>query len=378
MSNNIDNQKISLLSENDEGDNNEDEEDNIVIGIQTPTLNEKRRGVWGNLIHWRKNGLKVEGKESEALISSSLNGEEEEDLNNRGGGDISTSNISYKNSSNSIEENDANSKDTEELDLMLFTPQETAKDDIDNDNGSASFRSPTSVVIDCNGSSEDETSENSSDDSSDDSSNDLDEQSDDENENYEYDERADVLSKDTSNRHRPTLTRRSLSTKSFFINKENKSDFLHESSSRMEGFGNSSSKPDIPSSPKTFRERLKVFADGTGGMKKMNIGADSSWSNSMNRVNNMLVGNILATQYEDEEHGHEVALPSRVRSSYSREHYIARIERELSEKDTEITSWKNRARELKEEVNRLKEIIDKHSLHTENSNDILLTDIDLN
>ena len=379
MSNNIGNQKISLLSENDEGGNNEDEEDNNVLGIQKPTLNEKRRRVWGNLIHWRKHGLKVEGKESEALINSSSNGEEEEeDSNNRGGGDISVSNLSYKtNSSNSIEENDANSKDTEELDLMLFTPLETAKDDIDNDNGPTSFRSPTSVVIDCNGSSEDKRSENYLDNSSDDSSNDLDEQSDDEDENDEYDERVDILPKVTFNRHRPILTRRSLSTKSFFINKENKSGSLHESSSRMEGFGNSSSKPDIPSSPRTLRERLKVFADGTGGMKKMNIGADSSWSNNMNRVNNMLVGNILATQYEDDEHMHEVALPSRVRSSDSGEHYIARIERELSEKDTELTSWKNRAKELQEEVNRLKEIIDKHSLHTDISNAILLMDIDL-
>jgi hypothetical protein len=378
MSNNIGSQNFLLFSENDEGDNNEDDEDNNVIGIQKPTRNEKRRGSWGNLIRWRRNGIRIEEKESEALISSSLNGEEEEedDRNNRGGGDISTSNLSYKNSSNSIEENDSNSKDTEELDLMLFTTLETAKDDIDNDNdnGSTSCRSPTSVVIGCNDSSEDERSENSSDDSS----NDLNKQSDDKNENDEYDERVYVLSKDTSNRHRPTLARRSLSTKSFFIDKENNSDFLHGSSSRMEGFGNSSSIPDIPSSPLlTFRERLKVFVDGTGRVKKMNTVADSSWSNNMNTVNTMPFGTSLATQYEDDEHAHEVTLPSRVRSSYSGYEYIARIERELGKKDIEVTSWKDRAKELEEEVNRLKEIIGRHSLHTDNDNDNDILDKEL-
>jgi hypothetical protein len=333
-SNNIDNQHFSLLPENDE-DGNEDEEGNNVIGIQKPTHNEKRRGSWGKLINWRNNGLKKEGKESEALISSISNGEEkEEDWNDRGVGDISTSNLSYKNNrSNITEENDANSKNTEERDLMLFTPLETAKDDNDNDNdnGSISFQSSTSVVFD-------ETSDGRSEHSSVDSFDDLDEQSNDVNGDDNDDERGDVLSKDTSNRHRPTLTRRSLfrrslSTTSYFIDKENNnSDILHERSSRMEGFGSSSSIPDIPSSPLTFRERLKAFADGNGGM--------------------------MATQYEDDEH--EVALPSRVRSSDSRDKYIARIEQELGQKVIELTSWKNRAKELEEEVNRLKGILDKH------------------
>ena len=421
-------QKISLLPKKSIDDTYEEGEDGIEIHEPAPII-EKRRGVWGNLMHWKKNGYKKERKESEALLSSDL----DDDIGNwniGGVGDIFTSDIAFKSRSNKGEnpdtsyyEDDTNDDEDDreekaddemkERDLMCFTHVVT-KDDSES---SKSNSSPTSVSVDFNGNSDGSSEGNSdgSEDSSEDSSNGSEDSSKESSEDSSEDKSEDDENGDFIFKGRPTLKRRSLSTKSYFNDGEYSSNGLHThiSSShsmrsgfndnmeqdedncidpknrkrindRIEGFGNSSTSLEDPS-PRTFRERLKTFRNGGVGMKKMSIGK-SSWTSNIENTVIDIVGTVLPPLPEEE--GYMMAFHDTDTKPTSKKtnqtisestsstpdrgdvnNCIAGIERKLRLKDLELTSWKNRVKELEEEVNRLKRIINKNSY-----NNILVED----
>jgi hypothetical protein len=160
---------------------------------------------------------------------------------------------------------------------------------------------------------------------------------------------------------------------------------------RIQGFGNSASARQLlledVASPQTLREKIRSYRENR--TKKMDIG-QTSWKAKVEEfvvdiVDKTLPLEPLVFHNDRSRLNSDDSIPeddggSTRRSSYADEGivpkrrafadydaYILYLERELRNKDLEITSWKNRSEDLQREVNRLTGVADESSVDSDTS-----------
>jgi len=228
----------------------------------------------------------------------------------------------------------------------------------------------------------------------------------------------DFILKNLSDTVRPALNRRGASTKSFFNNRERQSpvyrslsvstsfrdddeqedcDYINPDGrkrlyGRIEGIGSSLSSEEKPGR-RSFRERLRSFRNRNSGMQKMNI-QTSSWTNFVeDTMTEKIAAVVLPSEPFDEGYmiapGKDIDTKPTSKNPNQRSelvsskliceddrNYIKYLEGELKHKDLAIMCWKNRVRELEEEVNRLEGVIDENLLNSSNTSSDDSTEIE--